>query len=129
MIHRTLYCIVIVAAAASAAAAKQAATREFEITAERFRFTPEVIEVAEGDSVKLTIRSHDGTHGFAIKRLKIDEEIPKGGAPVVIQFVANEVGTFNIACSEYCGKGHKRMVAKLVVKPRSGSEASPQPVK
>jgi heme/copper-type cytochrome/quinol oxidase subunit 2 len=35
---------------------------------------------------------------------------------VTVRFVADKAGTFEIACSEYCGKGHKKMKGQLVVK-------------
>ena len=94
------------------------ADRQFEITASRFKFEPDIIEVAQGDHVVLTVRSGDVEHGFAIKKLKVKANVPKGGEPVRLEFVADKPGTYEITCSEYCGKGHSRMKAKLVVVPR-----------
>jgi cytochrome c oxidase subunit 2 len=93
--------------------------RRFEITASRFKFEPEVLEVTEGDRVVVTVRSNDTEHGFAIKKLKVKTTVPKGGDPVRLEFVAGKAGTYEISCSEYCGKGHSRMKAKLVVRPRT----------
>ena len=93
--------------------------RHFEVTASRFKFEPELLEVAEGDHVVVTIRSGDVEHGFAIKKLKVKTDVPKGGDPVRLEFVADKAGTYEITCSEYCGKGHGRMKAKLVVTPRT----------
>ncbi len=87
----------------------------FEITASRFKFEPARVEVEAGDRVLLTLRSADTTHGFAIRALKVKAEIPKGGAPVGVAFVATRVGRFPIECSEYCGLGHKGMRGELVV--------------
>ncbi len=86
-----------------------------DVVAKRFSFTPERVEVNRGDHVKLTIRSADGTHGLAIKKLKLDVQVPRGGAPVVLEFDADQAGVFPITCSEYCGKGHQDMKALLVV--------------
>jgi cytochrome c oxidase subunit 2 len=94
--------------------------KSFDITASRFEFQPATIEVTQGDRVKLTLHSADTTHGFAIAELKVKMKIPKGGAPVTAEFVADTPGTFQIKCSEYCGPGHKQMTATLVVSPRSG---------
>jgi cytochrome c oxidase subunit II len=94
--------------------------KSFDITASRFEFQPGTIEVAEGDHVKLTLHSADTTHGFAIPELKVKMKIPKGGAPVTAEFVADKPGTFQIKCSEYCGPGHKQMIGTIVVTPRSG---------
>jgi cytochrome c oxidase subunit 2 len=87
----------------------------FEVVAKRFSFTPDRIEVTRGDHVKLSIRSADGTHGLAIKKLKLDAQVPRGGEPVVLEFDASQAGLFPITCSEYCGKGHQEMKAVLVV--------------
>jgi cytochrome c oxidase subunit 2 len=92
--------------------------RQFEITASRFKFEPEIIEVAEGDHVVVMVRSGDVEHGFAIKKLKIKGNVPKGGEALRLEFVADKPGTYEITCSEYCGKGHSRMKGKLVVMPR-----------
>lgn len=94
------------------------AKKEFELTAKRFAFEPARIEVTQGDAVKITVKSADSTHGFEIKKLKLNKGVPKGGGPVVIEFVATQAGEFEIACSEYCGKGHKQMKGLLVVTPR-----------
>lgn len=112
--------LLALAGPAARAAAKDVgpAARTFEVTASRFRFDPAVIEVTEGDEVRLVLRSADGTHGLAIKELKVKVKIPKGGEPVVVDFVARRAGTFEIACSEYCGLGHRDMKARLVVAPR-----------
>lgn len=93
--------------------------RHFEVTASRFKFEPEVLEVNEGDRVSVTLRSADTAHGFAIKKLKVKAPIPKGGEPVTVEFVASQPGTFEIACSEYCGSGHRKMKGKLVVAPQT----------
>jgi cytochrome c oxidase subunit II len=98
---------------ASATAAPRVVT--VDVVAKRFSFTPERIEVTRGDHVKLSIRSADGTHGLAIKKLKLDVQVPRGGAPVALEFDAVQVGEFPITCSEYCGKGHQDMKAILVV--------------
>ena len=90
-----------------------------DVIAKRFEFVPKVIEVVEGDQVTLAVKSADGTHGFEIKKLKVKKEIPKGGEVVTLSFTAPAPGDYEIACSEYCGRGHRDMKARLVVKPRS----------
>jgi len=92
-----------------------------DVVAKRFSFTPDRFEVTRGDHVKITVRSADGTHGFAIKKLKVETAVPRGGGPVVVEFDADQVGEFAVTCSEYCGKGHKEMKALLVVREAVGS--------
>ena len=88
---------------------------EIEIVARRFTFEPAVIEVAVGQRVRLLVRSADGVHGVGIRKFKVNTLVPRGGAPVAIEFVASEAGTFPVVCSEACGDGHDDMRGSLVV--------------
>ncbi len=90
-----------------------------EMVAKRFVFVPDRIEVVEGDQVTLAVRSADGTHGIEIKKLNLRKDIPRGGAVVALAFTAPAPGTYEIVCSEYCGRGHNDMKATLVVTPRA----------
>jgi len=49
---------------------------EVQIVAARFAFEPAIVQVVSGESVRIVVRSKDGTHGFAITKLKIDLHIP-----------------------------------------------------
>jgi cytochrome c oxidase subunit 2 len=90
-----------------------------EMTAKRFAFLPEQVEVAEGDEVSINIRSADGTHGIEIGKLKLKKTIPRGGDVVTLAFTAPAPGRYVITCSEYCGRGHDDMKSVLVVAPRA----------
>jgi cytochrome c oxidase subunit 2 len=117
---RALIPVVLLAAPAFAILRDaDAGPRAFELTASRFKFEPAVLQVTEGDTVRITARSVDSVHGLAIKELKVKLAIPKGGAPATVEFTASKAGTFTIECSEYCGPGHRDMRGKLVVAPRS----------
>ncbi len=96
-------------------AQQAAAVRTFDVTASKYKFEPSRIEVNQGDHVKIVLHSSDTTHGFAIKEFKVEVEIPKGGAPVTVEFVADQVGTFDFHCSHFCGLGHRKMKGQLVV--------------
>jgi cytochrome c oxidase subunit 2 len=100
---------------AGKASSAAGAAQRFEVTASRYRFEPDRIEVRQGDLVELVLRSADTDHGLAIKAYSVKVAIPKGGEPVGVCFVANRPGTFPFECSEYCGSGHKRMRGQLVV--------------
>ena len=88
-----------------------------DVTAKRFGFEPERIEVTEGDHVRLVVHSADGVHGIGIKKFNVDKKIPRGET-VTIDFVASTSGTYPVLCSEYCGKGHEDMKGTLIVKVR-----------
>jgi len=101
--------------AAALLAAPPADPRIIEVTARRFAFEPAEIQVAVGEPVRLMVRSADGVHGIEIKKVKVNKMIPRGGDPVVINFIAKEAGRFPILCSEYCGDEHDSMRGMLVV--------------
>lgn len=87
---------------------------EVQILARRYTFEPAAIQVVAGEAVRLVVRSKDGVHGFAIPKLKIDLRVPDGGEPVTADFTAPAAGEYEIACSEFCGRGHGQMKAVLV---------------
>ena len=87
---------------------------EVQILAGKFAFDPPTIQVTTGEPVRIVIRSKDTVHGFSIPKLKIDVRVPKGGDPVMVEFVAPLPGRFEIACNEFCGSGHGQMKAVLI---------------
>ena len=89
--------------------------KTIDVVASRFQFEPATITVAQGDSVRLRLHSADRTHGFAIKAFGVKALIPKVGEAVTMEFVADQAGTFDFTCSEYCGTGHAAMKGRLVV--------------
>ena len=86
---------------------------EVQVVAKQFTFEPAVIQVRAGEPVRLVIRSTDRVHGFSIRELKIDVQIPRNGN-VVFEFTAPRPGRYQIDCSEFCGSGHGQMKAALV---------------
>jgi cytochrome c oxidase subunit 2 len=104
---------VVIAPAAQGVPAAQP-VHEVSVVAKTFAFEPAEIQVVAGEPVRLVARSADSVHGFAIHDLKIDLQIPRGGDSVVAEFVAPPVGRYEIACSEFCGRGHGQMKAALV---------------
>jgi heme/copper-type cytochrome/quinol oxidase subunit 2 len=52
-------------------------------------------------------------HGFAIRELNIDVQVPRSGT-VTVEFTAPRAGRYDIVCSEFCGSGHGQMKAALV---------------
>jgi cytochrome c oxidase subunit 2 len=90
-----------------------------EMTARRFAFLPEQVEVVEGDEVTINVRSADGTHGIEIEKLKVKKAIPRGGEVVTLSFTAPAPGRYVIKCSEYCGRGHDDMKSVVVVAART----------
>jgi heme/copper-type cytochrome/quinol oxidase subunit 2 len=71
--------------------------------------------VSVGERVRLNLRSTDGAHGFHSTALGVDAHIPADGTPVAIDLTPTEPGVFDFQCTDYCGRGHKLMKARLVV--------------
>jgi len=93
------------------------AVKKISITAKKYEFQPGTnspIIVNQGDTVKLTIKSIDVTHGFGLPEFGVDVKLRKGET-VEVEFVADRKGTFDFKCTSFCGSGHGRMRGKLVV--------------
>jgi cytochrome c oxidase subunit 2 len=89
--------------------------KTIDVIASRFKFEPATITVTRGDRIRLRLHSSDRTHGIAIKAFRVKALIPKRDETVTVDFVADQAGTFDFTCSEYCGTGHAGMKGKLVV--------------
>lgn len=79
-----------------------------------FYFKPNEIRVKKGETVKITLSSVDMMHDFVIDELNVKSPIAKSGETSTVEFVANEVGTFEY----YCSVGQHRsmgQVGKLIV--------------
>jgi nitrosocyanin len=71
----------------------------------QWRFEPEVIEVEQGDRVKLTVINEDDfDHGFAIDALGVSQRLPANGK-INVEFVASKSGEFPFYCSVSCSEG------------------------
>jgi len=98
----------------SAAIAPALPVHEIQVEARKFAFEPAVIMVTAGEPVRLVIHARDTTHGFSIKELNFHLEIPRSSEAVTAEFTAPPPGRYEIACSEFCGRGHRHMKAVLV---------------
>ncbi|MBF0538743.1 MAG: cytochrome c oxidase subunit II [Nitrospirae bacterium] len=67
--------------------------------------------------VKLTMTSTDVTHDFAVPTFRVREDtVP--GQTTHLWFNAKTPGTYPAYCAEFCGSGHSRMLAKVIVMPK-----------
>lgn len=96
----------------------QAATqgRVIPITAELWKFTPNVIQAKQGEVVTLQVTGVSGTHGFSVPDLGINQTIFMGKT-VNIPLPTDRAGTFAFACSIQCGEGHTSMTGQIVIEP------------
>lgn len=90
------------------------------MTAVRSHFTPENVDLEEGDHVVWRItnmeRSQDATHGFALGGYNINLSMEPGEA-CTFEFTADRAGTYPFYCSEFCSALHLEMVGYMRVKP------------
>jgi cytochrome c oxidase subunit 2 len=74
----------------------------------------DVLNIPLGRPVKLLMTSVDVVHSLFIPAYRIKEDcVP--GLTTHLWFTANETGTYDIFCTEYCGVGHSHMRSKLVI--------------
>ena len=96
-------------------------TVEVWMTATRSHFTPDILRVKEGDTVKLHItnteQTRDATHGFAIANYNIQASLDPGETSS-FEFVANKPGAWNFYCTEFCSALHLEMAGWLLVEPK-----------
>lgn len=96
-------------------------TVDVYMTAVRSHFTPDQIEVNQGDTVNLHITSleqaEDVTHGFTINMYNIDLSLEPGKHENV-SFKADTAGVFPMYCTEFCSALHLEMAGYFLVKPK-----------
>ncbi|MDF1618924.1 Sec-dependent nitrous-oxide reductase [Pseudothioclava nitratireducens] len=91
------------------------------MTAIRSHFTPEIVEVNEGDTVEFIItnseRAQDETHGFSISTYDVNLSL-EPGKTATAKIVADKPGAFSFYCTEFCSALHLEMTGYLMVKPK-----------
>jgi nitrous-oxide reductase len=96
-------------------------------TVVRSHFTPEHVELEQGDDVTWRFtsmeRATDATHGFCIGGYNINLSIEPGEF-AEIKFVADEAGTFPFYCTEFCSALHLEMMGYMHVKPTEAKTGS-----
>jgi cytochrome c oxidase subunit 2 len=91
--------------------------RVIKMTARRFTYSPETIEVEQGVPVTLELTSLDRDHGFTIPDLGLRIDV-EPGQTARVRFVPEKAGTFLFHCDVFCGSGHEEMAGTIVVTPR-----------
>lgn len=91
--------------------------REFTVVARDFKFSPDRIEVAQNDLVKLTIQSQDVAYSVTIDEYRVSKRVPAGGM-TTLEFRADRTGTFAYYSNLTSDARHAQMRGELVVRPR-----------
>jgi cytochrome c oxidase subunit 2 len=99
-----------------AAGAAQPSTRQVQMVAERFHFSPSRITVPVGTTLELDVISEDTLHGFRIQGTEVNVAVPKRGrGSVRVTFRAEKPGSYTFECSRMCGAGHNFMRGEIRV--------------
>ena len=88
--------------------------RVVDITAKRFAFVPEQITLKKGEPVTLRLHSEDVTHGFFMRKLKIDTEV-EAGKTTDVTITPEVAGSYTTICDHFCGANHGNMKMTIVV--------------
>jgi nitrous-oxide reductase len=95
---------------------------EVFMTAVRSHFTPDRIELEEGDEVTLHItnleQAEDQTHGFTINMYNVNLSLEPGKHENV-KFKADVPGVYPMYCTEFCSALHLEMAGYMLVKPKA----------
>ena len=81
---------------------------------ETFCLQPDKVTLKKGQTVRLRLHSEDVTHGFFLRPLKLDEEIP-AGQTTEVTITPQTAGTFTTICDHFCGSNHGNMSMTIVV--------------
>ena len=92
-------------------------TRRVSLSASRYAFDPARIEVAQGDLVRIELRTLDIAHSMTIDGYRISKSAGPG-APVAFEFRVDQEGTFPFYCNLQIDEGCRQMRGELVVRPR-----------
>lgn len=99
----------------TSARSTDAPPRVVQITAQRFRYTPNEIMLEPGEAVQLEITSLDFVHGLSIPDLKMRADLPPGRVTKVqVQFA--RAGVYDFLCDNFCGDKHEEMSGRFVVR-------------
>jgi cytochrome c oxidase subunit II len=93
-----------------------AKTREVKLTAKKYEFSPNTVEVTTGTRIIFKITALDREHGFEIADIKDSCVKIKKGETATVEYLAEKAGTVEFRCCVYCGIGHHGMKGKIVVR-------------
>lgn len=88
--------------------------KEFLLTRSGVNFSPSIIRVNQGDTVKLNFMLYRGNLEINIDNYNIQKKL-QWRVPDSVQFKANIPGTFAIKCTNYCDTPFRRTMATLIV--------------
>lgn len=91
--------------------------REFSVSAHKYAFDPVLIQVRQGDLVKISLHAADIPHSFTVDAYRIAKRAA-AGQTVVFEFRADQAGKFPFYCNLTLDERCREMRGELVVLPR-----------
>ena len=85
-----------------------------KIVAQKFKYTPNEINVKKGQATILEFTSLDFIHGFSLPDLKIRADLVPGRVTKV-ELKFDREGVYEFLCDNFCGDGHEEMGGKISV--------------
>ena len=87
------------AASATPSTSAGGTVRTITIQGENFSFDPDVIRVQKGDTLRVTFRSMNGLHDWAVDEFNARTTRVGTGQTATVEFVADHTGNFEYYCS------------------------------
>ncbi len=84
--------------------------------------TTDTLFIPQNKNIKFKIKSIDVNHSFYIPAFRIKEDAVQGRENFFV-INADKIGSYDIACAEYCGLNHSMMYTKLIVVPETDFNA------
>jgi cytochrome c oxidase subunit 2 len=106
--------VAALAGAAFGAAVVAQQERVIRITARKFEFVPENIELRKGEPVVLAFTTADVLMGFNAPDFKVRADIVPGQVARV-RFIPDRTGEFEFYCDNFSGEGHETMSGTIRV--------------
>lgn len=88
---------------------------DFEVTAQKFKFTPPQLVVPPGSIARIKIHAADHDHGFELGGLDAPCVKIERDETVVVEVYLPREGIYDFECCKYCGSGHRKMKGRIVV--------------
>ncbi|MFH0734428.1 MAG: cytochrome c oxidase subunit II [bacterium] len=77
-------------------------------------YKDDTLYVPVNKAIKLELNSMDVNHSFYIPAFRIKEDVIASKTNY-LSFKPEKIGSYDIACAEYCGLNHSAMYTKLIV--------------
>jgi len=85
-----------------------------KIEARKFAYSPNQINLKQGQAVILEFTAIDFTHGFSVPDMKIRADLMPGQVTRV-KLNTDTAGDFDFLCDNFCGSGHETMNGRISI--------------